>query len=42
MERKRSPLLSASASVDNEGKVHISLANLNPGKADHCHLSDNR
>ena len=24
--------LSASASVDNDGKVHISLANLNPGK----------
>ena len=26
------PALSASASVDNEGKVHISLANLNPNK----------
>jgi alpha-N-arabinofuranosidase len=27
------PSISASASVDNEGKVHISLANLNPNKA---------
>ncbi|MFO7621459.1 MAG: alpha-L-arabinofuranosidase C-terminal domain-containing protein, partial [Bacteroidales bacterium] len=26
------PALSASASVDNEGKVHISIANLNPNK----------
>ena len=24
--------LSASASVDNEGKIHVSMANLNPGK----------
>jgi alpha-N-arabinofuranosidase len=30
---KRIPSVSASASVDNEGKVHISIANLNPGKA---------
>jgi alpha-N-arabinofuranosidase len=29
---KMIPSLSASASVDNDGKVHISLANLNPGK----------
>lgn len=29
---KKIPALSASASVDNEGKVHISLANLNPNK----------
>jgi alpha-L-arabinofuranosidase len=29
---KKIPSISASASVDNEGKVHISLANLNPGK----------
>jgi alpha-N-arabinofuranosidase len=26
------PVISASASVDKEGKVHISIANLNPGK----------
>lgn len=30
---KRIPAVSASASVDNDGKVHISLANLNPGKS---------
>ena len=30
---RRIPAISASASVDNEGKVHISLANLNPAKA---------
>jgi len=29
---KKLPAVSASASVDNEGKVHISLANLNPNK----------
>ena len=29
---KRIPSISASASVDNDGRVHISLANLNPGK----------
>jgi alpha-N-arabinofuranosidase len=29
---KRIPSVSASASVDHDGKVHISLANLNPGK----------
>ncbi|MBK8881639.1 MAG: alpha-N-arabinofuranosidase [Bacteroidales bacterium] len=29
---KTIPSISASASVDNNGKVHISLANLNPGK----------
>ena len=29
---KEIPSVTASASVDNEGKVHISLANLNPGK----------
>ncbi len=29
---KKIPALTASASVDKEGKVHISLANLNPGK----------
>ena len=29
---KKIPAVSASASVDNDGKVHISLANLNPGK----------
>lgn len=29
---KKIPAISASASVDNEGKVHISLANLNPNK----------
>ncbi len=29
---KEIPSISASASVDNEGKVHISLANLNPGR----------
>jgi len=29
---KEIPSISASASVDSEGKVHISLANLNPGK----------
>jgi alpha-N-arabinofuranosidase len=29
---KKIPAVSASASVDNEGKVHISLANLNPNK----------
>jgi alpha-N-arabinofuranosidase len=29
---KTIPAISASASVDNEGKVHISMANLNPGK----------
>ncbi|HOO98310.1 MAG TPA: alpha-L-arabinofuranosidase C-terminal domain-containing protein [Bacteroidales bacterium] len=27
------PAISASASVDSEGKVHLSLANLNPGKS---------
>ena len=30
---KAIPSVSASASVDSEGKVHISMANLNPGKA---------
>jgi alpha-N-arabinofuranosidase len=29
---KQIPAISASASVDKEGKVHISLANLNPDK----------
>jgi len=29
---KHIPAISASASVDNEGKVHVSLANLNPEK----------
>ena len=29
---KKIPSISASASVDKDGKVHISLANLNPGK----------
>jgi alpha-N-arabinofuranosidase len=29
---RRIPAISASASVDKEGKMHISLANLNPGK----------
>jgi alpha-L-arabinofuranosidase len=29
---RKIPAISASASVDKEGKVHISLANLNPGK----------
>jgi alpha-N-arabinofuranosidase len=29
---KKIPSISASASVDKEGKVHISLANLNPNK----------
>ncbi len=29
---RRIPAVSASASVDNEGKMHISLANLNPNK----------
>lgn len=31
-ENRRIPAISASASVDKEGKVHISLANLNPNK----------
>jgi alpha-N-arabinofuranosidase len=30
---KSIPAISASASVDKEGKVHISLANLNPNKS---------
>ena len=30
---KRIPAISASASVDKDGKVHISLANLNPNKS---------
>ncbi len=30
---RKIPALSGSASVDAEGKVHVSLANLNPGKA---------
>jgi alpha-N-arabinofuranosidase len=29
---KKIPAVSASASVDNDGKMHISLANLNPNK----------
>jgi alpha-N-arabinofuranosidase len=29
---KKIPTVTASASVDNEGRIHISLANLNPGK----------
>ncbi len=29
---RKIPAISASASVDKEGKIHISLANLNPGK----------
>jgi alpha-N-arabinofuranosidase len=29
---KKIPAISASASVDKEGKVHISIANLNPNK----------
>jgi alpha-N-arabinofuranosidase len=29
---KKIPAVSASASVDDEGKMHITLANLNPGK----------
>jgi alpha-N-arabinofuranosidase len=29
---KKIPAISASASVDKEGKVHISIANMNPGK----------
>ena len=29
---RKIPAISASASVDNDGKVHISLANLNPSK----------
>ena len=29
---KKIPAISASASIDKEGKIHISLANLNPGK----------
>jgi alpha-N-arabinofuranosidase len=29
---KKIPAISASASVDKDGKVHISLANLNPNK----------
>ena len=29
---KKIPAISASASVDKEGKIHISLANLNPNK----------
>lgn len=29
---KKIPAISASASLDNSGKIHISLANLNPGK----------
>jgi alpha-N-arabinofuranosidase len=32
-ENKKIPAISASASVDKDGKVHISIANLNPGKA---------
>jgi alpha-N-arabinofuranosidase len=31
--KRQIPSVSASASVDKEGKVHISLANLNPNKA---------
>ena len=29
---KKIPAISASASIDKEGKIHISLANLNPNK----------
>jgi alpha-N-arabinofuranosidase len=29
---KRIPAISASASIDKDGKIHISLANLNPNK----------
>lgn len=32
-ENKAIPAISASASVDNDGKLHISLANLNPNKS---------
>jgi alpha-N-arabinofuranosidase len=32
-DTKKIPAISASASVDKEGKVHISLANLNPNKS---------
>lgn len=32
-DNKKIPAISASASVDKDGKVHISLANLNPGKS---------
>jgi alpha-N-arabinofuranosidase len=31
-EDKKIPSISASASVDKDGRVHISLANLNPNK----------
>jgi alpha-L-arabinofuranosidase len=30
---RRIPAISASASIDKDGKVHVSLANLNPGKS---------
>jgi alpha-N-arabinofuranosidase len=29
---KKIPALSASASIDNDNRIHISIANLNPGK----------
>lgn len=32
-DNKKIPAISASASVDKDGKVHISLANLNPDKS---------
>jgi alpha-N-arabinofuranosidase len=32
-ENKRIPAISASASIDKDNKIHISLANLNPNKA---------
>jgi alpha-L-arabinofuranosidase len=32
MGDKKIPAISSSASVDNNGRIHISLANLNPGK----------
>jgi len=30
---KKIPAISASASIDKDGRVHISLANLNPNKS---------
>ena len=38
-EKKSIPAISASASVDKKDKVHISLANLNPGKPYHRNMS---
>jgi alpha-N-arabinofuranosidase len=32
-EKRQIPSISASASVDKEGRVHVSIANLNPNKA---------